>query len=103
MFTDSVPCYIKNCIDIVTVDNCIRVYPNQKPWMTREVGHQRNTAFRSGDKALYSAAHINLKRGIRKAKSDYRRRIDDHLDSNNSRQVWQGFQHQGCLTGREVE
>ena len=53
----------------------------------------RETAFRSGDGALYSAARTNLKRGIRKAELDYRRRIEDHLDSNNSRQVWQGIQH----------
>ena len=81
---------------IVTVDKRIQVYPNQKPWMSREVQQllkARNTAFRSGDGARYSTARINLKRGIRKAKSDYRRRIKDHLDSNNSRQVWQGIQH----------
>jgi len=47
---------------------------------------------RSGDRALYSTAQANLRRGIRKSKSDYRRRIEDHLDSNNSRQVWQGGQ-----------
>ena len=28
MFTDSVLCYFKNCIDTVTVDKCIWVYPN---------------------------------------------------------------------------
>ncbi|RXN38010.1 RNA-directed DNA polymerase from mobile element jockey-like protein [Labeo rohita] len=27
------------------------------------------------------------------AKLDYRRRIEDHLVSNNNRQVWQGVQH----------
>ncbi|KAK3515915.1 hypothetical protein QTP86_020657 [Hemibagrus guttatus] len=70
VFTDSVLCYIKNCIDTVTVDKRIRVYPNQKPWMNREVQQllrERNTAFR--------------------------RRIEDHLNSNNSRQVWQGVRH----------
>ena len=96
LFTDSVLCYIKHCTDTVTVDKRIRVYPNQKPWMTREVQRllkERNTAFRSEDRALYNTARTNLRRGIRKAKSDYRRRIEDHLDSNNSRQVWQGVQH----------
>ncbi|TKS64906.1 N-lysine methyltransferase KMT5A [Collichthys lucidus] len=34
---------------------------------------------------------INL-RGIREAKADYRRRIENHLDSNNSWQVWRGVQ-----------
>ena len=45
------------------------------------------------DRALYSTARANLKRGIRTTKSDYTRRIEEHLDSNNSRQVWQGVQH----------
>ena len=96
MYTDSVLCYIKNCTDIVTVDKRIRVYPNQKPWMTREVQRllkAKYTAFRSGDRALYNTARTNLRRGIRKAKLTYRRRIEDHLDSNDTRQVWQGVQH----------
>lgn len=64
--------------------------------MTREVQQllkERNTAFRSEDRALYNTARSNLRRGIRKAKSDHRRRMEEHLDSNNSRQVWQGVQH----------
>ncbi|KAK3548144.1 hypothetical protein QTP70_004852 [Hemibagrus guttatus] len=96
VFTDSVLCYIKNCMDTVTVDKRIRVYPNQNPWMNREVQRllrERNTAFRSGNRTLYSTARANLKRGIREAKSDYRRRIEDHLNSNNSRQVCQGVRH----------
>ena len=95
VFTDSVLCYIKHCTDTVTVDKRIRVYPNQKPWMTREVQRllkARDIAFRSEDRALYNTARTNLRRGIREAKSDYRRKIEDHLDSNNSRQVWQGVQ-----------
>ena len=96
VFTDSVLCYIKYCIDAVTVDKCVRVHPNEKPWMTRGVQRllrERNTAWRSGNKDLYSTARANLKRGIREAKAYYRRRIEDHLSSNNSRQVWQGIQH----------
>lgn len=54
---------------------------------------ERNTAFRSRDRVLYNKARANLQRGIREAKSDYRRRIEDHLGSNKSRRVWQGVQH----------
>lgn len=38
VFTDTVLCYIKNCTDIVKVEKHIWVYPNQKPWMTRDPG-----------------------------------------------------------------
>lgn len=80
VYTDAVLCYIKNGIDIVTKH--IRVYPNQKPWMTMEVQQllkERNIAFRSLDRALYSIAWANLKKGIRQAKADYGRKINDHL------------------------
>lgn len=88
--------YIKYCTDIVTMDRCIRIYPNQKLWMTREVQcllKEKGTAFRSGERAQYSAARANLKRGIREAKAAYRRKIDNHFHSNDTRQVWEGVQH----------
>lgn len=53
----------------------------------------RYTIFRSGYKALYSTACANLKNGMREAKSDYKRKLEEHLDSNNSRQVVMGVQH----------
>uniref|UniRef100_A0A8C7YZR7 Reverse transcriptase domain-containing protein n=1 Tax=Oryzias sinensis TaxID=183150 RepID=A0A8C7YZR7_9TELE len=94
--TATVLCYINHCTDTVTVEKHIRVYPNQKPWMTREVKRllrERNTAFRSGDRNLYSSARANLKRGIRQAKIDYKQKMEDNLRTNNTRQVWQGIQH----------
>ncbi|KAK3534759.1 hypothetical protein QTP86_024092 [Hemibagrus guttatus] len=54
-------------------------------WAVKRLLSERNTAFRSGNWAHYSTARANLKRGIREAKLDYRRRIENHLDSNNSR------------------
>ena len=96
VYTSTVLCYIKHCVDTVTVDRRIRVYPNQKPWMTKEVKvllKERSGAFRSGDEAQYRTARANLRRGIREAKTAYKRRIEDHFSSNNIRQVWQGVQH----------
>lgn len=95
-YTTSVLDYIKYCIDNVTVEKRIWVYPNRKPWMTEEVQcllRERNIAFRAGDAALNSTARSNPKRGIREAKADYKRKIEYCFKSNNSRQVWQGVQH----------
>ncbi|KAM3870182.1 zona pellucida sperm-binding protein 3-like [Diretmus argenteus] len=52
-----------------------------------------DTAFKKGDQALSSIARANLKKGIRKAKADYKSKIEDCLQSNNTRKVWQGIQH----------
>jgi len=48
--------------------------------MTKEVQClflEKNTMFRCGDGAFYSAARVSLKRGIREAKATYKR-ITEH-------------------------
>ena len=95
-YTGTVLSYINHCTDTVTAAKRIRVYPNQKPWMTSKVKtllQERNSAFRSGDKNLYSTARANLKRGIKDAKKAYKEKIEDHLTNNNPRRVWQGIQN----------
>ena len=93
--TEAVLSYIKFCMGNVTVDKHIRIFPNQMPWMTSQVRmllKDRNTAFRSGNTELYSAARAKLKRGITKAKQDYKTKIEDLLSNHNPRQMWQGIQ-----------
>ena len=95
-YTDTVLSYIKNCIDNVTFDKRVRVFPNQKPWMNSKVQSlikKRNAAFKSGDRALYSTSRSDLKRGIREAKAAYRGKIEDHFAGNDPRKMWQGINH----------
>lgn len=54
---------------------------------------RRNTAFKSGDRALYSAARADLKRGIKEAKATYREKIENHFAVNNTRKMCQGINH----------
>lgn len=61
----------------------ISVKQSAKP----DVVHIVARDFRSGDRSLYSTAQANLKKGIREAKVDCRRRVEEHLNSNNHRQV----------------
>ncbi|KAI4905911.1 hypothetical protein NFI96_012457 [Prochilodus magdalenae] len=87
--------HISTTIDSVTTQKQITMYPNQKPWMNREVRlllKARNTAFRSGDTQAYSTARAELKRGIIKAKHHYKRKVEDHFSNSNPRRMWQGLQ-----------
>lgn len=71
--------YITFCMGTVTVVKCIPVFPNQKSWMTTEARlllKSHNTAFRLEIK-------VDLRRGIRKAKLDYRRKMENKLSNNN--------------------
>ena len=51
----------------------------------------QNTAFRSGERALYSAARADLRRGIKEAKETYKGKIEEHFTENNPRKMWQGI------------
>ncbi len=79
--TSSVLFYIKCCIDNVTIMKQIDIFPNSKLWMTKNVKlllKARNSTFRSGDMHQYSTARMNLEKGIRKAKTTYRQKIENH-------------------------
>ncbi|KAI3362790.1 hypothetical protein L3Q82_001844 [Scortum barcoo] len=62
-YASSVLDHISTTIDSVTTQKQITMYPNQKPWMNRDVRlllKARNTAFRSGDAQAYSTAQPGL-------------------------------------------
>ncbi|XP_029696932.1 uncharacterized protein [Takifugu rubripes] len=94
-YASSVLDYISTSIDSVTTQKQITMYPNQKPWMNRDVRlllKARNITFRSGDAQTYSTARANLKRGIKKAKHDYKLKVEGHFSNSNPRSMWQGIQ-----------
>ncbi|KAI3368350.1 hypothetical protein L3Q82_008055 [Scortum barcoo] len=79
-YASSVLDHISTTIDSVTTQKQITMYPNQKPWMNRDVRlllKARNTAFRSGDAQAYSTARAELKRGIKKAKHRYKGKLNN--------------------------
>ena len=83
-------------IDSVTTLKRITTFPNQKPWMNKEVRlllKARDTAFRSGDAQAYSSSRADLKRGIKQAKHCHKLRIEEHFKNNSDpRRMWQGIQ-----------
>ncbi|KAI5086845.1 hypothetical protein C0J45_23244, partial [Silurus meridionalis] len=77
-YTSSVTCYISKCVDDVTISKTITTRSNQKPWMTANVRallKQRDSAFRTGDKAALKTARAKLSRAIREAKRAHAKKI----------------------------
>ncbi|TWW68281.1 hypothetical protein D4764_19G0000790 [Takifugu flavidus] len=92
--TSSVLDHITTTIDSNATTKQITTYPNQKPWMNKEVRlllRVRNTAFRSGDARAYSTARANLRRD-KKGKHTYKRKIEGHFSNSDPRHMWQGIQ-----------
>ena len=60
-YTSTVMNYINFCVTNVTRRRTVRVFPNQKPWMCREVHtllKARDAAYRSGDATAHSVADM---------------------------------------------
>ncbi|KAK3566161.1 hypothetical protein QTP86_028449 [Hemibagrus guttatus] len=98
-YTSSVLDYINTTIDSVTMEKQITTYPNQKPWMNKEVRlllNARNAVFRSGDTQAYSTSRANLMRGIKnnnnKTKYCYKLKAEEHFSNSDPRCMWQGNQ-----------
>ncbi len=93
-YTSSVLHHINRCVDKVTTHKVIKLYPNQKPWMNKEVRlllKARDAAFKSGDREAYSLSRSNLKRGIQSAKYNYKLHIEDRFKNNDPRRMWTGI------------
>ena len=90
-FTSSVLSYISFCTDAVLPTKTITVFPNEKPWVDSTV--MALLKARDGDGLACSRARKELKKkkGIQLAKFRYKRRIEEHFNDNNLRNMWKGI------------
>ncbi|KAI3367330.1 hypothetical protein L3Q82_008377 [Scortum barcoo] len=85
--------YLNFCADVVSPVKTVRCYPNNKPWVTREVKtvlNKKKAAFRSRDREAMKAAQQEVKHCVKEAKDSYRRKVEQKLRENNLREVWEG-------------
>lgn len=65
--------------------------PKQKPWKNQEVHNVlrvRSQSFKSGDADSYKTSMYNLDKAVKKAKRDFRSKLEDETDIL---QLWEGF------------
>lgn len=95
--------YLNFCVDTVAPAKTVRCYPNNKPWVTQEVKavlNMKKKAFRSKVKEEMKAAQREVKRCLREAKDTYRRKVEQKLERNNMREVWNGVK---TITGHNTK
>lgn len=70
------------------------MYPNNKPWVTRKlkaVINKKKKVFYTGDPVEKKAVSREIKNEIRKAKIQYRDKIEKQYCSCDIRAAWQGI------------
>ncbi len=94
MYSDSVTCFIRKCIEDVVPTKTLHIYPNQNPWINSDVRSAlsvRTSAFKSGNTDDRIQASYDLRKSIKASKQQYKIKVEEQLNTNNARSMWQGI------------
>ena len=92
--TDCITDYINFCTDTIIPTRTVRCYPNNKPWVTKDIKatlNRKKAAFRSGDREELKRVQIELREKIAEGKENYKRKLESKLQQNNMKEVWSGM------------
>ena len=83
--------YIKFCVDNVVPKKTILHFPNNKPYITKEVKdclNSKKVAFKNGDRVGVAAAQKDLNRLLKQARSNHRSALEDSVSTMDSKGLW---------------
>ncbi|TWW53626.1 hypothetical protein D4764_0122180 [Takifugu flavidus] len=86
--------YIKFCTENSVPTKKVRCYPNNKPWVTSDLKallNKKKRAFTAGDPAELRSVQKELKRSLKESKDAYRKKLEERLERNQTRDVWSGM------------
>ena len=86
--------YIKFCESICIKSKSVKCFPNNKPWVTKEIKeviNEKKRAFFEGDKDKIKSVQKKLNKVIEEGKDKYRQKLKNSFESGNSRDAWSGM------------
>ena len=92
--TDTISDYIKFCSDSCIPTKEVKVYSNNKPWITsniKSIINKKKGLFRAGKYEELKGVTKELKKAIKEEKTVYRDKIEGHFTDNNMKRVWEGM------------
>ena len=103
---DTVSSYISLCVNSIIQSKKVVVYPNNKPWVTKElktVINKKKRTFFTGDPLEKKALSREVRKEIAKAKVNYKNKIEIRFAGGNIRAAWQGFKSIACVNKQADE
>ena len=101
MLSDTISFYINFCEDVAVKTKSVRIFSNNKPWLTKELKHclnDKKAAFLNGDRDLVKQKEKEFRRKVFNAKLDFKNKIEQRFCSGNAKQAWEGL---NTMMGRE--
>ncbi|XP_053709182.1 mucin-5B-like [Synchiropus splendidus] len=96
--------YTNFCMDTVVPVRTVRCFANNNPWITSDIKgllNQMKRAFKEGNTQELKRIQRELRAQLREAKEQYRKEIEQKMQTNNMREVWEGMKIiTGCNSKR---
>ena len=86
--------YINFCVDLCIPQKVVTCYPNNKPWITKELKatlNEKKKALASKDKDQLKHVQSILNKEIKTCKTVYKNKIEQLFNSNKSSDAWKGL------------
>lgn len=99
--TDSITSYIQFCEENVVKTKEVKMYANNKPWITKELKaclNEKKIAFLKGDKHKVRDLEKEFQKKVKVAKKEYKDKIEEKYAKGNARDAWKGL---NIMMGRE--
>ena len=90
LLTDIITSYLQFCVDTVIKTKQVRIYPNNKPGLKHHL-NQKTHAFLRGDQQKVKELQKEQRGLIKKAKLDYKDKVEGNLWNGNARDAWRGL------------
>ena len=104
--TEAISDYIRFCEGVVIPEREVTVYPNSKPWITkdiRELLRQKQCAFLNNEQDRKRRLHTEINKHIRHSKWQFGEKIKHNFKCGDPRKAWQGMQTvTGCCKKQAV-
>ena len=98
---DVLSSYIQFCEEVNVHTKTARIYPNSKPWITKDLKKQiidRNRLFAEGKKVEWKIADKEIKKQIRENKLKNKDKVEEQYFSGDVRNAYKGIK---ALKGKE--
>ena len=99
---DFVSCYVNFCEDLVSEHKTVKCYPNNKPWVTKELKeliNEKKIAFlNKNDKSVIKDIDKKLKSKTNECQKKFKEKLEKSFKNNNTRHAWQGM---NTIIGRQ--
>ena len=103
---DAVCDYINFCVDSVIPVRTVKIYSNNKPWVSKNIKHvlnRKKKAFEESDREELKRVQKELRSEIRKGKIEYRKKIEQNFQSGNMKKVWEGLKTMSGYKASKVD